>query len=326
MGDQIFVDQLEKKYLVPVRAPGLKAAVSSLVDKKFEEIPAVRKIRFSVEEGETVALIGPNGAGKTTTLKMLSGLLYPSSGQARVLGCVPWDRSPQFLKSIAMVMGNKSQLMWDIPAMDTFKVLAEIFRVPPKEAAQTIEELGSLLALDELLDRPVRNLSLGERMKCELVAALLHCPKVLYLDEPTLGLDISIQRKLRAFIAEYNVRFGATILLTSHYMADVVELCERVILLHHGEIIYDGPLASLGEKLAPYKLIRMTLRYPLSNGLPGNVHVVSQEKNALVLRVLRRDTAAVTAKLLTSQQVEDLSVEEPPLEAVIDQIYQEGTV
>lgn len=320
------MEGLEKIYRVPVRAPGIKAAFSSMFHKTYDDILAVQGVSFLVGEGETIALIGPNGAGKTTVLKMLSGLLYPSGGRVNVLGYIPWQRSQKFLQSISLVMGNKSQLMWDIPAMDTFTVLGEIYKVPAKEAEQTIEELTDLLSIESLLDRPVRNLSLGERMKCELVASLLHKPKVLYLDEPTLGLDVTTQRKLRAFIKDYKKRTNAIIMLTSHYMADVVELCERVIFIHHGNILYDGPLAALSARLAPFKLIRMSLKGALPAEFPENVYVVSKDKSEVVVRVSRQDTASVTAQLLNSLVIEDLSIEEPPIEAVIDQIYQEGAV
>jgi ABC-2 type transport system ATP-binding protein len=214
--------------------------------------------------------------------------------------------------------------------MDTFRVLGEIYHVPPADLTATVDELSALLDMGDLLTRPVRNLSLGERMKCELVAALIHRPAVLFLDEPTLGLDVSMQRRLRTFIAEYNRRSRATIILTSHYMADVVELCERVILIHHGELLYDGPLAELGARLAPFKLIKLTLNQPpngsLNGSLPDGVHVVSQANGSLTLRVDRPKTSAITAELLRDLPVADLSIEDPPLEAVIDQIYQEGSL
>jgi ABC-2 type transport system ATP-binding protein len=323
---QLIVQDLTKTYRVPEREPGLKASIRSLYHKTYREVPAVRSISFRIEAGERVGFIGPNGAGKTTTLKMLAGLLHPSEGEALVAGFTPWQRKPACLRQIAMVLGNKSQLMWDIPAHDTFRVLAEIYHVPPAQFDETLGELVNLLDLGDLLSRPVRNLSLGERMKCELAASLIHCPAVLFLDEPTLGLDVSMQRRLRQFIAEYNHRHNATVILTSHYMADVVELCPRVILIHHGELLYDGPLAGLSEKLAPFKLIRLALREPVGGNLPEAAHVVSQENGSLTLRVERRDTAAITAQLLRTLPVIDLSVEDPPIETVIDQIYQEGAI
>jgi ABC-2 type transport system ATP-binding protein len=321
---QISVHELTKTYRVPERPPGLAASIRSLIRKNYRAVPAVRDISFTVRTGEIVGFIGPNGAGKTTTLKILAGLLHPTGGSVHIAGFVPWERRPDYLRQIAMVLGNKSQLMWDIPALDTFRVLGEIYHVPPTQLGQTVDELVALLNMEDLLAQPVRNLSLGERMKCELVAALLHRPTVLFLDEPTLGLDISMQRRLRAFIAAYNRRHGATIILTSHYMADVVELCPRIILIHHGRLLYDGPLADLAARLAPFKLIRLTLTAPLASPLPADAHLVSQEDGRLTLRVDRPRTSAVTAELLARLPVADLAVEEPPVEAVIDQVYQEG--
>jgi ABC-2 type transport system ATP-binding protein len=318
--------QLSKTYRVPIREAGLRASIKSLYRKDFSLVQAVRDITFSVQQGEIVGFIGPNGAGKTTTLKILAGLLHPTGGSVHVIGFNPWERKPAYLSRIAMVMGNKSQLMWDIPALDTFQVLGEIYRVPKYTLSKNIEELSDLLDLGELLSRPVRNLSLGERMKCELVAALIHNPSVLFLDEPTLGLDISMQRRLRQFIKEHNRNRGTTIILTSHYMTDVLELCSRVILIHHGTLLYDGPLTELGDRLAPFKLIRLTLSSTIDEELPIQAHVISRENNTMTLRVRRQEAPAATARLLSTLPILDLAVENPPLEAVIDQIYQEGTL
>jgi ABC-2 type transport system ATP-binding protein len=324
---QISVNNLSKTYQVPERAPGLAASLRSLIHKDYREVPAVRQISFAIEQGEIVGFIGPNGAGKTTTIKMLAGLLHPSGGRIQVVGHTPWQRSPAYLRQIAMVLGNKSQLMWDIPAWDTFRVLGEIYHISPSQLTATVGELSQLLDLVDLLGRPVRTLSLGERMKCELVAALLHRPAVLFLDEPTLGLDVSMQRRLRRFIAEYNHRSGATIILTSHYMADVVELCPRIILIHRGTLLYDGPLAELGARLAPFKLIRLAMNHAPENlSLPPAAHLVTQENGQLTLRVAVQEAPAVTARLLSTLPVVDLTVEDPPLELVIDQIYQEGNL
>ncbi len=328
---QFSIRDLSKVYRVPEREPGLAASLRGLVRRTYREVEAVRDISFAVEAGEMVGFIGPNGAGKTTTLKMLSGLLYPTSGEARVLGFRPWDRKPGYLRQISMVLGNKSQMLWDITPMDTFSVLGEIYAVPPPELERTLSELVELLEMQDLLARPVRGFSLGERMKCELVAGLLHRPRILFLDEPTLGLDVSMQGRLRRFLAEYNRRSGVTVILTSHYMADVVALCSRVILIHHGKLLYDGALSGLAEKLAPFKLIRMSL----GNGhdtpgreltLPDGVDVVERTRGRVVLRVGRHEAPAITARLLNSMPVVDLTVEDPPIEAVIDRVYQEGEV
>jgi len=279
---QISVQDLCKTYRVSVRAEGMLASLKSLGRREYQEVEAVRGVSFEIEAGEVVGFIGPNGAGKTTTLKMLSGLLYPSSGQARVLSQIPWERRASYLSRISMVLGNKSQMLWDIPPLDTFRVLSEIYRVPAEEYRQTLDELIDLLEMEPLLSKPVRNLSLGERMKCELVAGLLYRPRVMFLDEPTLGLDVSMQGRLRRFFKEYNQRHGVTIMLTSHYMADVTALCSRVILIHQGELLYDGELQGLASRLAPFKLLRLTLRNDSAKPnpeicLPSQVEIVERE-------------------------------------------------
>jgi ABC-2 type transport system ATP-binding protein len=330
----IVVRNLSKTYRVPEREAGLAASLKSLARRAYRDVEAVREISFTVDPGEMVGFIGPNGAGKTTTLKMLSGLLHPTSGEARVLGSIPWERKAEYLRRISMVLGNKSQMLWDIPPLDTFRVLGEIYRVPPDELDRTLDELVDLLEMADLLSKPVRNLSLGERMKCELVAGLLHRPEVLFLDEPTLGLDVSMQGRLRRFLAGYNQRSGVTVILTSHYMADVVALCPRVILIHHGQLLYDDKLEGLARRLAPFKLIRVALRgaQPGSDpegsdhdlALPPGVDVVEHENGRLTLRVARSEAPSLTAHLLNTLPVADLAVEDPPIEAVIDQIYQAG--
>jgi ABC-2 type transport system ATP-binding protein len=326
----IEVDHLGKTYRFPSRQAGLRASLRSLVRPVFQEVEAVQEISFTVAAGERVGLIGPNGAGKTTTLKMLAGLLYPSTGAARVAGYVPWQRQPSFLRQISMILGNKSQMLWDIPPLDTFRVLGEVYHVPPAELRRTLDELVELLEMQPLLTKPVRNLSLGERMKCELVAGLLHRPQVLFLDEPTLGLDVSMQNRLRRFIAGYNQQYHTTVILTSHSMADVVALCPRVILLHHGCILYDGALQGLARRLAPFKLIRVALAEngaagdKLAADLPAGVELLSRQEQDLTLRVGLERAPAVTAALLDRWPIVDLAVEDPPIEAVIDQVYQEG--
>jgi ABC-2 type transport system ATP-binding protein len=328
---QITVQGLSKTYRVPVRTEGLRASLKSLVKRTYNDVYAVQNVSFGIQPGEIVGLIGPNGAGKTTTLKILTGLLHPTAGQARVAGFIPWQRKNAYLQQISMVMGNKSQMIWDIPPMDSFRVLGEIYSVPSGQFKQTLDELIELLDMQELLTKPVRNLSLGERMKCELVAGLLYRPLVMFLDEPTLGLDVSMQLRLRRFLAEYNRKNGVTILLTSHYMADVMALCPRVILIHQGKLLYDGELGSLAQKMAPFKLVRITLG--AENGsssrdisLPPGVEITNRENNLLTLRVGRTDAPAVTAQLLQTLPVSDLTVEDPPIEAVIDQVYMEGGV
>lgn len=327
----ISVNNLSKTYRVPQREAGLKAALRSLTHPTFQEVQAVKSINFSILPGEIVALIGPNGAGKTTTLKMLTGLLQPSSGTISVNEFTPGKRSHEFLSNISIVLGNKSQMLWDIPPLDTFQVLGEIYRVPKVKLQERIDEMVSLLDMSDILRKPVRNLSLGERMKCELVASLLHQPTVLFLDEPTLGLDISIQNRLRNFILDYNRKYQATILLTSHYMADIERLCQRVILIHHGEILYDGERSGLSNLLTNTKIIRLTLRdQQIENQslewLPQGVEILEHNHHNLIIRVVREQTATVISNLLHTLPVSDLTVEEPSLEEVIDRVYQEGAL
>lgn len=328
---QITVRNLSKTYHVPERAAGLHAAIRSLVHRPHRLVHAVRDITFEIGAGEIVGFLGANGAGKTTTLKILAGLLYPTAGEVRVAGYVPHERKPPYLRRISMVLGNKSQMLWDIPPLDSFRVLGEIYRVPRQELKHTLDELIELLEMEALLRKPVRNLSLGERMKCELVAGLLYRPDVLFLDEPTLGLDVSMQGRLRQFIAEYNRRTGATVLLTSHYMADVIALCPRVIFIHHGGLLYDGALSELAQRLAPFKLIRIALqpddtRAPINGALPADVTVIEQNNGHVTLRVDRAQAPALTATLLQTLPVADLVVEDPPIEAVLDQLYGGGAV
>jgi len=322
---QIVVQNLTKTYQVSEREEGLGAALRSLIHRTTRNVEAVCDISFTIPAGEMVGFIGPNGAGKTTTLKMLAGLLHPTAGEARVMGYRPWERRPEYLRRISMVLGNKSQMLWDIPPMDSFRVLGEIYHLPPAEFRRTLDELVALLEMEELLTKPVRNFSLGERMKCELVAGLLHRPQVLFLDEPTLGLDVSMQARLRRFLAEYNQRSNVTVILTSHYMADVTALCPRVILIHNGRLLYDGELQGLAQRLAPFKLVRLGLNNDLNHfPLPEGVDLVEQESDHITLRVDRDATPALTAHLLNTLPVVDLTVEDPPIEAVIDQIYQQG--
>ena len=327
----IQVQRLTKVYRVPERSPGLGESIRSLIKPVFKDVPAVTDISFSVDHGEMIGLIGPNGAGKTTTLKMLSGLLYPTSGEALVAGFTPWQRQPDYLRRISMVMGNRSALNWDIPPMDSFRVLSQIYRVPPDQYQQTLDELIATLDMDALLKKPVRNLSLGERMKCELVGGLLYQPDILFLDEPTLGLDVAMQRRLRNFLKAYNQKHTVTVILTSHYMADVTALCPRVMLIHHGSLIYDGALQALANKLAPFKLVKLQFSTRVENfdSFITQFSAVEQlppENGLRILRIPREDVALVTARLLENLPVADLAVEDPPIEAVIDQVYEEGAL
>src|SRR5512147_1457087 len=257
--ETIVVDKLSKTYKVTEREAGFRASVRSFFKRKYRDVHAVQNVSFRIEPGEMVGFLGPNGAGKTTTLKMLSGLLHPTGGKANVLGFTPWELKPDYLRSMTLVMGQRNRLSWDIPAADSFLLNQAIYRISDQDYKATLKELDELLELSPILRKPVRNLSLGERMKCELAAGLLHRPQVLFLDEPTIGLDITAQARIRTFLQEYNRMTGATILLTSHYMADVTALCERVIIIHQGQLKYDGGLAELSRKIAPFKLIGVTL-------------------------------------------------------------------
>ena len=256
---QIQLNALSKTYRVHEREAGTSASIRSLFKRTYKEVKAVEEVSFSVQPGEVVGFLGPNGAGKTTTLKMLAGLLHPTGGDATVLGRTPWRREPELLRNISLVMGNRNQLLWDIPAMDSFLVNQAIYAIPEKQFRETLDELITLLDLGDLIKKPVRGLSLGERMKCELAAALLHLPKVLFLDEPTLGVDVTMQGRIRGFVADHNAKHGATVLLTSHYMADVTALCKRVIVIHRGRLLYDGDLAALSDRIAPFKRISFDL-------------------------------------------------------------------
>ncbi len=320
----IVVRELRKVYRVHQREEGLGATVRSLFRRRFQEVEAVGGISFEIGHGEVVGFLGPNGAGKTTTLKMLSGLLYPTSGEARVLGYTPWKRETAFLQQITLVMGNRSQLVWDIAAADSLRVLQEIYRIPEDRYRSTLRELTELLDMGDLLHKPVRNLSLGERMKVELAAALIHSPRILFLDEPTIGLDVTMQARIRRFVAAYNHRTGATIILTSHYMDDVVALCKRVVVVHHGRLLYDGGLADLAERMAPYKLIGITLRHEVREpSLDAFGEIVARDENRVTLRVPREQAPELTARLVDQlgELVADLTVEDPPIEDVIDRVF-----
>jgi ABC-2 type transport system ATP-binding protein len=319
----ILLNFLSKHFKVPVRESGLRASFSSLFKREYRSVKAVDDITFQIDQAEVVGFLGPNGAGKTTTLKMLSGLLYPTSGQVTVLGFEPSRRQPKFLQQITLVMGNRQQLVWDLPALDSFDLMRAIYSIPTHEFIRTRDEFIDLLELKDLVNKPVRNLSLGERMKMEFAGALLHRPKVLFLDEPTLGLDVTMQRRIRAFVSEYNRRYGATVLLTSHYMADVEALCKRVIVIHRGKLLFDGELSGLVEQFSAFKTVGVTLQTSAAD-LRKYGQVISQDGTRFTLRVPKADTAQVTARLLADLPVDDLNVEDPPIEDVIDQVFADG--
>jgi ABC-2 type transport system ATP-binding protein len=326
VSDVITVNALSKTYQVPEREAGFAASMRSVFSRKFREVRAVHDVSFTIGAGEIVGFLGPNGAGKTTTLKMLSGLLHPSAGDARVLGHVPWQRNHDYLRRMTLVMGQRNRLSWDIPAADSFLLNQAIYRIGDADFKRTQDELISLLELGPLLKKPVRNLSLGERMKCELAGALLHRPQVLFLDEPTIGLDITSQNKIRHFVREYNTRTGASVILTSHYMADVVALCERIIIIHQGRLKYDGGLADLQRRIAPYKTLGLVFKDGAAHGdlaVYGAPMPNPAEDGKHLLKVPAADVAAITARILADLPVQDLTVEDPPIEDVIERAFNE---
>nr|WP_281371417.1 ATP-binding cassette domain-containing protein [Petropleomorpha daqingensis] len=293
-----------------------------MVRRTHRDVHAVAGVSFDIAPGEVVGFLGPNGAGKTTTLKMLSGLLYPTSGEAVVLGHTPQRREKDYLRQITLVMGNRNQLQWDIPAGDSFEMNRAIYRIPDAEFRRTRDELVELLELGDLVKKPVRNLSLGERMKAEICGALLHRPRVLFLDEPTIGLDVTAQKRIRAFLAEYNRRHGASVLLTSHYMADVQALCRRVIVIDGGVVLYDGGLRELTTRFSPHRTLTVTLPDPTLD-LSGYGEIVQppDDEGRVVLRVPTERSSEVAAALLTGTGVSGLTIEDPPVEDVIEQVF-----
>jgi viologen exporter family transport system ATP-binding protein len=318
----IEVENLVKTFRVHRRPPGLGAALRSIVHRRYEIVRAVGGVSFRIQRGERVGFLGPNGAGKTTTLKVLSGLLHPTSGTVRVNGFEPRRREEAFLKGITLVMGQKNQLLWDLPAAETYALNRALFDVPRGEFAETMRELSALLDLENLSTKPTRQLSLGERMKCELAAALLHRPTTLFLDEPTIGLDVSMQVGIREFIRDYNHRYEATVLLTSHYMQDVTALCPRVIVIDKGELIYDGDLRALVKKVHPKKLVSFTLAGPVTpDQLERLGEIVSSEGGRVVIRVGQAALREVVSHSLATLPVVDLSVEDPPVEETMRQLF-----
>ncbi len=321
----IVVAGLSKTYQVPEREGGFGAAVRSFVRRRYRDVHAVQEVSFTIGPGEVVGFLGPNGAGKTTTLKMLAGLLHPTGGSARVLGYTPWERNNDYLRSMTLVMGQRNRLSWDIPAADSFLLNQAIYRISDEDYRRTLTELDELLDLTPIMRKPVRNLSLGERMKCELAAGLLHRPQVLFLDEPTIGLDITAQVRIRSFLQEYNRRTGATILLTSHYMADVTALCERIVMIHHGQLKYDGSIADLSRRIAPFKLVGLALHNGAAPDLSryGTLLPNDDGDGKQRLQVPAADVAAVTTRLLSELPVLDLTIEDPPIEDVIERAFHE---
>lgn len=321
----IDVANLKKYYQVAEKQAGFGGAIRSFFSRSYKEVRAVDDISFEIEAGELVGFIGPNGAGKTTTLKVLSGLLYPTAGDIKVSGFTPWERRDEFLKSISLVMGQKNQLWWDLPSIDTFELNQATYEIPAREFKKTLGQLTGLLGTEHLLNTPVRKLSLGERMKMELIASLLHKPRVLFLDEPTIGLDVVMQKVLRDFILQYNRQFGATIILTSHYMADVRELAKRVIIIDKGKLLYDGQLKDIVQRFSKSRIINIVFEGDLDpKKLARYGDLKSYDYPNATLSISQVQVASVVSEILNNFPVADLTVEEIPIEDVVRKIFTRG--
>jgi ABC-2 type transport system ATP-binding protein len=320
----IEVAGLTKAFRTYKKQPGMRGALRGLFRRTYEQTLAVKEVSFSVEPGELVGFLGPNGAGKTTTLKMLAGLLYPSGGSARVLGYVPWQREDGYRRQFALLLGQKNQLWWDLPASESLELNAQIYGIPRATMEKRVGEMSELLAVRDKLNVSVRELSLGERMKMELIASLLHQPKVLFLDEPTIGLDVVSQKAVREFLREHNAKQGTTILLTSHYMADIQELCARVIIIDHGTIFFDGQLSQILDRFADSKLV--TIQCEGGTGcspehLAKYGEVVERTAGHIRLKVKRERVISVCKALLDELPVTDIDIQEVPIEEVIRRIF-----
>jgi len=315
-------DHLRKAYTVTEKEPGFLGSLRAFVRPNTRTVEAVKGVSFELRGGEMVGFLGPNGAGKTTTLKMLSGLLHPTSGAGTVQGHTPQKRETAFLKQITLVMGQKQQLIWDLPAQDSFLVNQAIYEISDAEYKATMREFDEVLDLSGILSKQVRKLSLGERMKCELAAALLHRPKVLFLDEPTIGLDVNMQERIREFVREYNARFNATVMLTSHYMADVTALCQRILVIDGGELVFDGDLSALTSGPDARKTVRLQLARPETAArLSAFGELIRLDGLDAELAVPRGEVSARAAAMLTHLDVADLTVVDPPIEQVIGQLF-----
>jgi ABC-2 type transport system ATP-binding protein len=319
------ISRLAKTYRVYQKREGLMASIRGLFHREYRDVKAVDGIDLKVEQGEFVAFLGPNGAGKTTTLKLLSGVITPTSGEARVMGFVPWKRENAYRRRFALVMGQKNQLWWDLPAQESFRLHQEIYRIEPREFDQTRDELVDLLGVRQLLGQPVRELSLGERMKMELIAALLHSPEVLFLDEPTIGLDVVAQHNIQNFLRQYQQHRKTTILLTSHYMKDVAALCRRVVVIAQGKIMYDGSLSGIVDRFSRHKIITLQLAEDhIASDWQRYGEVLEQQAPKVRLQVARDVVPEVLAAILANHPIEDVSVEDPPLEQVIAELFSEA--
>lgn len=323
----ILVEHLSKVYPVAVKEPGFKGTAQHFFRRTYRHVKAVQNISFQIEPGEIVGFLGANGAGKTTTLKMLTGLIHPSEGTVRVAGYVPFQRKAGFLQEITLVMGQKQQLIWDLPALDSLRINAAVYGIRDRDLEQRVGQLSEMLSLEGKLTQPVRKLSLGERMKAELLAALIHQPQVLFLDEPTLGLDVNAQVSVREFLREYNQLYAATVLLTSHYMADITALCPRVLVIHQGELIYDGSLEGLVDRFAPCREVEVELAqvYPPDH-LATFADLESVQGQLVKFLVPQASLTRTVARILSELEVNDLAVTDPPIEEVIGRVLRSGAV
>lgn len=326
MSTTITVKDLRKYYQVFDKEPGVLGTLRSLFNRKYTDAKAVDGISFEIDEGELIGFIGPNGAGKTTTLKVLSGLLYPTSGEVSVLGFKPWERKTSYLKQFSLVMGQKNQLFWDLPAIDSFNLYKEIYEISDSAYKKTLDELVSLLSVEDILKVQVKKLSLGQRMKMELIAALIHSPKLLFLDEPTIGLDVVMQKTLREFVREYNRVKGATIILTSHYMLDVKELAKRVIIIDHGRILFDGLLSEVIKKFSSNKVLNVSFEKAVKKEELVKFGKVESYEGGFAITLKREDSSRVVEEVLKRFPVEDLTIEEPQIEEIIRQVFADKKV
>lgn len=325
MDTTIKVQNLTKHFKVHKKEEGLKGSIKGLFKREYKTVKAVENIDFEIKQGELVGFIGPNGAGKTTTLKMLSGLLYPTEGQVEVLGYTPVERKHEYLKQISLVMGQKNQLFWDLPPIETFKLNKEIYGVSDSDYKQILDELVEMLDIKDILNQQVRKLSLGQRMKCELAASLIHKPKIVFLDEPTIGLDVVVQKRLRQFIKEYNQKYNSTIILTSHYMGDVRELCKRVIIINNGKLGYDGNFDTLVKKYAKNKTITLVFLSEVEKQkLKEYGKIVEYDPLKVTFEVPRKNVSEVASKMLKDLPVDDVDIAETPIEEIIRQIFENG--
>jgi len=319
----ISVHNLRKTYLRHKKAPGLKGLIKDLISRRYERVEALRGVSFEISPGEFVGYIGPNGAGKTTTMKILSGILYPTDGEVNVLGFIPWERKKEYLRKITFVMGQKNQLWWDLPAYDSFKLLKEIYDIPEAQFEKNLHELTELLGVEYLINYPVRRLSLGERMKMELVASLLHEPEVIFLDEPTIGLDIVSQEKIREFLKIYNREKKATIILTSHYIRDIERVCERIILLHKGYILFDGNKNELIEKFRKYRVINILFKKKIPENLGRYGEVISVDELKVKIKANSGKVREVIKEISSKFELLAMEIEEASMEDIIKETFEE---